>query len=66
MIQARWEGIVSFETFSDLDRGMVGETEWEETVLKDKIEQGKYNIKTWMEYYNKHRWENQPNYIEGL
>ena len=29
MIKARWDGIVDFDTFSDHDREMIGETEFE-------------------------------------
>ena len=64
MTQARWDGIVTFETFSDLDRQMVGETEWEPTVLEDKIEMGQRQIGAWMTSYYKNYWENQPNYVE--
>jgi hypothetical protein len=64
MIAARWAGTVAFETFSDLDRTMVGETRYEETTLDEGIDKGKRNIRAWMNHYNKNRWENQPNYIE--
>lgn len=64
MTQARWDGIISFETFSDLDREMVGRTEWEETILENKITRGKEQIGLWMKNYNKNRWENQDNYVE--
>jgi len=64
MTQARWDGSISFETFSDLDREMVGETKWEETILENKITRGKEQIGLWMKNYNKNRWENQDNYVE--
>ena len=64
MTQARWDGRVRFETFSDLDREMVGRTEWEETILENKIRRGKEQIGLWMKNYNKNRWENQTNYVE--
>lgn len=64
MIAARWAGSVSFETFSDLDRTMVGRTAYEETTLEDGIHLGKSQIRAWMNSYSKNRWENQPNYIE--
>jgi len=38
MIDARWAGTIDFETFSDLDRGMVGVTKYEETVVEAKID----------------------------
>ena len=64
MIQARWDGIVGFDTFSDHDRAMIGKTEYEETFLTDEIETAKENISAWMNYYNKNKWENQPYYVE--
>lgn len=64
MIDARWNDLVSFDTFSDLDREMVGETEYEETVLEDKVRYAKHQVKAWMTSYRKNRWENQPIYPE--
>ncbi len=64
MIKARWDGVIEFEKFSDRDRAMVGETEYEETTLEDGIERGKANIRGWMNQYYKNRWENQDYYIE--
>jgi len=64
MIEARWAGLVDFDTFSDHDRAMIGETDYEETILNDEIEKAKENIHSWMNYYFKNRWENQPYYPE--
>jgi len=64
MIDARWDKLIAFEQFSDLDREMVGWTEYEETILDDKIETGKDQIGAWMSNYSKNRWENQPIYPE--
>lgn len=64
MIDARWDGLIDFDTFSDLDRSMIGKTEYEETVLEDEIETAKDAILNWMRYYRKNRWENQPYYPE--
>lgn len=64
MIDARWAGLVDFDTFSDLDRTMVGKTKYEETDIYDSIEEGKEAIKNWMDIYYKNRWENQPYYPE--
>lgn len=64
MIDARWDSLVDFDTFSDLDRTMVGETKYEETNLYTSIEEGKEAIKGWMEVYYKNRWENQIYYPE--
>lgn len=64
MIDARWEGLVSFDTFSDHDRQMLGQTNHEEVMLNDQIEQAKYSIKYWMKNYFRNRWENQEYYPE--
>jgi len=64
MIEARWNKIVSFDTFSDHDRQMLGETESEVVVLSDEIERAKESIENWMNYYYRHKWENQPIYPE--
>lgn len=64
MIDARWSGLVEFDTFSDLDRTMVGKTKYEETDIYNSIEEGKEAIKNWMDIYYKNRWENQPYYPE--
>ena len=64
MIEARWNGQIEFATFSDLDREMVGETEYEETILDDEIESAKSTIRYWLNNYYKNKWENQPYYIE--
>lgn len=64
MIDARWAGLVDFDTFSDLDRSMVGKTRYEETDIYDSIEEGKEAIKNWMDIYYKNKWENQPYYPE--
>lgn len=64
MIQARWDGLVDFDAFSDHDREMIGKTTFEETVLSDEIETGKDQIEAWMKNYSKNRWENQPYYPE--
>jgi hypothetical protein len=61
---ARWENVVEFEAFSDLDRVMIGETAGEETTVEEKIEEARYQIDAWMRSYSKNRWENQPYYAE--
>lgn len=66
MIDARWDGLIGFDKFSDLDRGMEGETEYKETDLDDSIEEAKSSIHNWMNYYRLNRWENQPIYPEVL
>ncbi len=64
MIEARWSGEVDFETFSDHDREMIGETDFEMTILEDQVDTAKEAIEGWMKYYSKNRWENQPYYPE--
>lgn len=64
MIDARWDGLVDFGAFSDHDRSTLGETDYEETILEDKIEKGSEQVKAWMTNYHKNRWENQPYYPE--
>lgn len=64
MIDARWAGLVDFDTFSDHDRSMIGKTDFEFTDLDSSVDKAKEQIKAWMDYYNKNRWENQPYYPE--
>lgn len=64
MIDARWDNLVDFDTFSDHDRAMIGDTNSEVTILEDEIESGKNSILFWMNHYSKNRWENQPYYPE--
>jgi len=64
MIDARWKGLVDFDTFSDHDREMIGTTDYKETVVSDAIEEAKDSIQSWITFYFKNRWENQPYYPE--
>lgn len=64
MIDARWQGDINFEQFSDLDRVMVGETPYKETNVNDAVRDAKDAIYSWMSYYSKNRWENQRYYPE--
>jgi len=64
MIDARWNGLVDFDSFSDHDRAMIGKTDYSITDLATAIEEGKESIEFWMQYYSKNRWENQPYYPE--
>lgn len=64
MIEARWDGLIDFDTFSDHDREMIGETEYFTTDLYDKIDEAKKQLVLWMKNYYKNRWENQPYYVE--
>lgn len=62
--EARWHGDMDFDAFLDRERDVFGETKAEETVLTDQIDMGKSQIESWMNYYSKNRWENQPKYVE--
>lgn len=64
MTAARWDGRIDFEAFIDRERSMYGSTADDEKDLDDEVENGKSNIKAWMDYYSLNRWSNQPNYIE--
>lgn len=63
---ARWDGRVDFEAFSDRDRAMCGETKAEPTILEEKQDEAKTQVRAWMRSYHKNRWENQPYYPEIL
>ena len=64
MIEARREGLVEYETFSDYERSMIGTTDYIETDVDEQISEAKRSVKIWMEYYYKNRWENQEFYVE--
>lgn len=66
MIDARWDGLIQFDQFSDLDRTMEGQTDYLETSVDDSVEEAKDSIRMWMRYYSKNRWENQEYYPEIL
>jgi len=66
MIEARWNNDIHFETFSDLDRVMIGETHYKETDVYEAIDEAKDSIHAWMNYYSKNRWERQAYYPEVL
>lgn len=62
--QARWDGIISFNAFSDRDRALACFTNASEVELYDEIEIGKEQIRLWMDTYRRNKWENQPYYPE--
>jgi hypothetical protein len=64
MIDARWGNQIDFDTFSDLDRAMVGQTNFKETDVESEIEIAGQQVINWMTSYHKNRWENQPYYPE--
>ena len=66
MIDARWDGDISFDQFSDLDRAMEGQTESAPVVLEEEIERAKGQVRAWMVNYGRNRWEKQPIYPEVL
>jgi hypothetical protein len=64
MIQARWDGLVAFNAFSDHEREVLGSTSSGETDVDAEIYNAKQQISAWMNSYSKNRWENQPIYPE--
>jgi hypothetical protein len=64
MIQARREGVISYESFSDHDRVLIGETKFEVTSVESELASSKRTIEYWMKNYWKNRWENQYYYPE--
>jgi len=64
MIDARWDGSVQFDAFMDHERQTLGETNYEDTNVDDKVDVAKYQIQAWATSYRKNRWENQPYYPE--
>jgi hypothetical protein len=66
MISARWDGLIDFDTFSDHDRFMIGETEYEDISLVDKIGKAMEQVSLWMTRYSRNKWQNQYYYPEVL
>lgn len=64
MGHARWEGILDFGDFDDHEREVLGETKAEETDVEAAIDEAVSAIETWMDFFSKNRWENQPKYVE--
>lgn len=64
MIKARWDGLVSFDAFLDHERGVIGETAYQQTSVKEETDSAKSQIKMWATSYHKNRWENQLVYAE--
>ncbi len=61
---ARWRGLISFNAFSDRDRYLACETEAEPSILGDKIDKAKEQVRLWATGYYLNRWENQTYYPE--
>jgi len=66
MIYARWDELIDFDTFSDHDRFMLGQTEYEDISLDDKIAEAKNQVRAWMTSYSRNKWQNQYYYPEIL
>jgi hypothetical protein len=64
MIDARWNELIDFDQFSDLDRTMVGYTDYRKTFVANEIDYAKEQVNAWMTNYHKNRWENQNYYPE--
>lgn len=64
MAVARWDGSISFDSFLDHEREVVGYTAAHETDVYNKIDRAEDQINAWMSNYSKNRWENQPIYPE--
>ena len=64
--QARWDGIISFDAFSDRERSMACMTRADETIYDEKVSEAKTQIRLWASNYSLNRWENQPYYPEVL
>lgn len=62
--QARWDGIIGFDAFSDRDRALACDTDANTVVLEEQQDIAKEQIKLWMTSYMRNRWENQPYYPE--
>lgn len=63
---ARWDGIISFDAFSDRDRQLALQTKAEETTVEEKEEEARTQVRLWIKSYIKNRWENQIYYPEVL
>lgn len=62
--QARWDGVIGFDAFSDRDRALACSTNAEPVYLDESIIIAKEQIKAWMTSYHRNVWENQPYYPE--
>lgn len=53
MIQARWDGTVNFEVFSDHDREVLGKTANQKTTVEGKVDTAKWAINHYIKRYYK-------------
>lgn len=61
---ARWNGVISFDAFSDRDRALACLTESDPSDLGEKIDEAKEQVRLWMQSYRLNPWENQSFYPE--
>ena len=66
IIDARWNGLIDFDTFSDHDRFMIGETKNKIISLDESINTAKVQVRAWITNYNLNKWQNQYYYPEVL
>ena len=66
MTVARWDELVNFAKFSDLERQMALATNANEVFYDEVVTESEKQVKLWMTNYNRNRWENQPIYPEVL
>jgi len=64
MTMARWDGVVSMQSFIDRERSMYGETKDDEKDVQSEIDNAKNQIEAWMGSYYLNPWSNQDNYVE--
>lgn len=60
MIEARRDGIIRYSQFSDHDRETIGETNFLDTDLDVSIQTAKAQLRNWITYFSRDRWERQP------
>lgn len=59
MADARREGLLDFDKFSDQDRRMERETHWQDSDYDWKVDYAKKQVGLWVNDYSLNRWENQ-------
>lgn len=64
MTDARWDGIIPFEQFSDRERDVLGHTAYEEVIFEESVQIAKEQIEAWMTNYQRNKWERQRYYVE--
>lgn len=62
--QARWDGLIRFDAFSDRDRALACSTKGEPISLEAREFEAKEQVKLWIQSYSLNKWENQPYYPE--